>query len=1403
MDLGPVIESVEIRITGEDGVTPLPENVIGRLQIRGLVVTPGYVNRPAANLEAFVADGWFDSGDLGFLRNGRLHLTGRRQETINIRGANLYCYEVERQVTSVPGVLASYVAATSVFNDAKGTEDLLVFFSPDGALANTACLSSTDGLDKQMLHLIKDVQKTVTRSTGIAPAHCIPVLASNFHKTTSGKIQRSKFRSMFLEGHYDDFLSRIDVVPEILQSNCFKHVWDLVEKVRIETAVGPNMRVQLDRACRNTSLTQKLEHVLCGAGGSLVHENADHILCLAALESVPASASEVASITVRVIERINATFRSTEGKSRFWVVTSSKSGLENVLTSAVHGWMRSLAMERPERKPSMLMMDFSVAALQNIPRVLAESRFDAASEIFLREDEILIASLRKERVPLAGTLRLSSDAAYLITGGTGALGLELAKFLVNMGARNLVLFSRKGELDLHTKTLEPLRGKGAHIRAFSGDVSVQSDVETLLKLLLNKAEPLKGVFHLAGVYERCATRDCTTDFLEHVFRAKAKGAALLHECIDKAPIDLDHFVLFSSVAVTVGPVGYAAYAAANAFLDGLASMRRQRGYPALSLRWGPWDHSKGMAGDVEFEFLKKIELKEGMASLGLLMKAAAPTGLVLSEFSFSSYRMNSDEDESFIVPHLLEKLVGGIENVQAEDTRPTKTVSAEILGDLIGEILGFIPKPDEELLSIGLDSTGIMRFIGSLKKTLQVGLPLNFVFKYPTLRAIANYFHGERPARGRDCSTQAGTTRPIKESSEFPPSTSAPQATSSMSPHKLRCLVLHGEASSAELIRVQMQSTGWVDGLESAVEFIYVDAPHPCHANTSLHNTLVRSGMYEAKKTYFGWGLEPCKTYVSPGSPEKSSSEMLYDSIKYIQYVLHKHAPIDSIAGICDGALLASCVVALSPKEATRPLSFLLNFCSPPLSRLPSELVGELSIIKCLNIHFLGLQDELYSQEDLLSIPRFSKNAVVCYHDGGHVIPVLDTARRALVVVSIEEILKRNASNKDADGIRSSQDAVVVIEPDTSPQFDSEIADVALNRTRVLLHDSNISLDTSLLAVGMTSLQAVDFALMLSELFQKEVSPNVVLTHSTLRKILSSLSALSGTSSAPPQVATASLLTTPQTIDSNFCSVHQSMMKWLDFDTQVLGIPTSRALNVSTPKDLERVLEHAKSEGVHLLCMSLNEGHPLEVVAEPHRVCTKVTYTNSTSAMIKVLQKVACNKDAALSVKEFVSEDTISSELIELAVNTGTHSRFQKDPRLGREKLINMYETWLRNSANRVAADYMVVATVCERHGEKVVGYITCTIKECEGHTFGDISLMACSQEYKNLRVNWHLLHSAVEWFDSKGIDRVESSTHETNRACRAMFEIVGMQVSGKSHDYHIWVQPGQVKTDLDSFEEA
>jgi len=171
----------------------------------------------------------------------------------------------------------------------------------------------------------------------------------------------------------------------------------LVETTPVENAAVPSLKVQFDEASANAPLTQKLEQILRGAGHTLVCENPDVVLCLAALDDAPASASEAASRAITVIERINTTIKGTEENSRFWVLTSSALGLENAVTSAVHGWMRTLAMEQPKRKPSILMWDSSVEAMQNIPSVLADVRFDAAREIFLRRGEILLATLETRK----------------------------------------------------------------------------------------------------------------------------------------------------------------------------------------------------------------------------------------------------------------------------------------------------------------------------------------------------------------------------------------------------------------------------------------------------------------------------------------------------------------------------------------------------------------------------------------------------------------------------------------------------------------------------------------------------------------------------------------------------------------------------------------------------------------------------------------------------------------------------------------------------------------------------------------------------------------------------------------------------------------------------------------------
>jgi ribosomal protein S18 acetylase RimI-like enzyme len=110
----------------------------------------------------------------------------------------------------------------------------------------------------------------------------------------------------------------------------------------------------------------------------------------------------------------------------------------------------------------------------------------------------------------------------------------------------------------------------------------------------------------------------------------------------------------------------------------------------------------------------------------------------------------------------------------------------------------------------------------------------------------------------------------------------------------------------------------------------------------------------------------------------------------------------------------------------------------------------------------------------------------------------------------------------------------------------------------------------------------------------------------------------------------------------------------------------------------------------------------------------------------------------------------------------------------------------------RTLSLYIVNSTLASVENDNeniVVGYITCNIKEGPDETFGDLTLMACDPNYKDLSVSWRLLYAGVEWFQSKGIERVEGCTHEQNKACRAMYEVAGMKILYKSHDYHFWTQ--------------
>ena len=178
------------------------------------------------------------------------------------------------------------------------------------------------------------------------------------------------------------------------------------------------------------------------------------------------------------------------------------------------------------------------------------------------------------------------DRCYLVTGGLGGFGLQTALWMMRLGAGELVLASRRGKLAPSDEAAlaHAVETTGAHVRCVALDVTVEGSVHSLVAELATGERPLAGVVHSAMVLHDMPISALTYQDLCQVTRPKALGAWHLHEATKE--LALDHFVMYSSVSAVAGNPGQAAYAAANAYLDGLARLRRSLGLPGTTIQWG-------------------------------------------------------------------------------------------------------------------------------------------------------------------------------------------------------------------------------------------------------------------------------------------------------------------------------------------------------------------------------------------------------------------------------------------------------------------------------------------------------------------------------------------------------------------------------------------------------------------------------------------------------------------------------------------------------------------------------------------------------------------------------------------------------------------------------------------------
>jgi myxalamid-type polyketide synthase MxaE and MxaD len=360
-----------------------------------------------------------------------------------------------------------------------------------------------------------------------------------------------------------------------------------------------------------------------------------------------------------------------------------------------------------------------------------------------------------------------SDAAYLITGGLGDVGLHVARALAARGVRRLVLMGRTSlpardewskavpetRIGRRIAAVRALESSGVAVHLAAVDVGDEHALRAYLQRYEAEAwPPIRGVIHAAVALDNHFAIDMTRAAFEAVLGPKLRGAQLL----DRLLPDLDLFVLFSSIVAYIGQAGEANYAAANAGLDALAHDRRARGLPALSVGWGVWENTGLAKAEVMNELgrqgVRSFPPDQGTTLLSWLCAGGDPAVAVLPIDWAAFRRARMGRGLRFYGELLALRSTGPQADESDLAARLERASPAErrqllevVVKDSVATVLKIAPSrvdPRRALGSLGLSSLMAMELRNRLEATLARSLSATLAFNYPTVAALVEHLAG-------------------------------------------------------------------------------------------------------------------------------------------------------------------------------------------------------------------------------------------------------------------------------------------------------------------------------------------------------------------------------------------------------------------------------------------------------------------------------------------------------------------------------------------------------------------------------------------------------------------------------------------------------------------------------------
>jgi malonyl CoA-acyl carrier protein transacylase len=405
-----------------------------------------------------------------------------------------------------------------------------------------------------------------------------------------------------------------------------------------------------------------------------------------------------------------------------------------------------------------LMGSIQTGELELLPyRVFSLQETIAAFRYMAQAKHIGKVVITQEESPTQlSTGIVRSNATYLVTGGLGGLGLKVTEWLVNQGARHLVLLSRRDMTGKIHEGVQRLEDSGAQVLMLQADISRKDQLAEALAKIDQTMPPLRGVIHSAGVLDDGLLLQQNWERFSRVLSPKMDGSWNLHQLTEKR--ELDFFVLFSSTASLLGPKGQGNYAAANAFMDALAHRRQVQGLPALSINWGPWS-DVGMAASLDSRGKNRIadqgmgfiSPENGVEAFGQLLERGLPQVAVLP-MDWNKYVQYYPMMEG--LPFLTHLVVKGKQPVDT-DSKQSATEQTALatdplerqqqietkLRELAAKVLRLpVAKVEmqQPLSDQGLDSLMSTELFAHIEKTFGQALPLATLIEAPTIKQLAN-----------------------------------------------------------------------------------------------------------------------------------------------------------------------------------------------------------------------------------------------------------------------------------------------------------------------------------------------------------------------------------------------------------------------------------------------------------------------------------------------------------------------------------------------------------------------------------------------------------------------------------------------------------------------------------------